>query len=72
MTYEDFIQIYTFLNESHLSIDFVHKLTDKYGSSSILKSFYLDKKNDMNYLDFLLHKYKGKYFGEIFPNISLI
>ena len=55
---------------SELSDSFVHRLTEEYGSESIAATYFID--NEVNSINYLLHKYKGHYFRNRYPQISYI
>jgi hypothetical protein len=53
-----------------ISTNFVKKMVNKYGAESIGEAFLIRERKNMNYLNYLLRKYKGHYFRKRYPNIS--
>ncbi len=58
-----------FITSDAISPNFVMKLINKYGDKSIASAFLLD--TDLKFTLFLLHKYKGHYYRNKYPEISL-
>jgi hypothetical protein len=57
-----------FIVSDAISPNFVMKLVNKYGDKSIASSFLIN--NDLSFTSFLLHKYKGHFFRNRYPEIS--
>ena len=59
-----------FVQSQSISHQFVEKLTKEYGAKSIAVSYFLGDFDDIDYIQFILRKYKGHGFRTIYPNIS--
>jgi len=59
-----------FITSDGISPAFVRTMVGRHGSQSINASFLMDGK--MNVIEYLLHKYKGQYFRNRYPEISFI
>jgi hypothetical protein len=61
-----------FIQSDAISPRFVKMIADEYGSESIAASFLIrDWQNDY-YLEYLLRRYKGHYFRNRYPAVSLV
>jgi hypothetical protein len=63
-----------FITSDAISPKFVKTIVDKYGTESIKDSFYINSEiipKDFG-IDYLLRKYKGQYFRNKYPEITLI
>ncbi|HPI19288.1 MAG TPA: hypothetical protein PKY56_02870 [Candidatus Kapabacteria bacterium] len=70
LTEEESQSIRNFIRSDIISPAFVKYFTKDYGVTSIQRSFFLNPEDDN--LDFLLHKFKGRFFKKRYPNIRLI
>lgn len=69
LTNDEETAIQEFIFSSSISPAFVHRLIDKYGTKSIASSFVIS--TDLNCTSFLLHKYKGHFYRNRYPSISI-
>lgn len=58
-----------FIESDSTSPEFVMKLVEEYGERSIAEVYLFNP--SLSCVDYLLHKYKGHYFRNRYPNISL-
>ncbi len=70
LTEDEHEAIRNFITSESISPNFVRKLVGQYGTKSINNSFLINP--EMRILDYLLHRYKGKYFRNKYPNLSLV
>ena len=70
LTYNESEAIRNFITSDAISPKFVRTMIDKYGFKSIKVSFLIN--SEMRIVDYLLHKYKGQYFRNKYPEITLI
>lgn len=61
-----------FIQSQSISHQFVEKLTKEYGAKSIAASYFLYDFEEIDYLQFILRKYKGNLDRKRYPNISFI
>ena len=61
--------IQEFIFSSSICPAFVHRLISAYGHKSIASSFGIN--TDINCIPFLLHKYKGHFYRNRYPSISI-
>jgi hypothetical protein len=59
-----------FIESPAISTNFVKKLVKKYGAQSIGKVYLILESKNMDYLNFILRKYKGHFFRKRYPTIS--
>lgn len=59
-----------FITSTAISPNFVRKMVKQHGVESINSSFLLNP--EMKILDYLLHRYKGEYFRNRYPAITLL
>jgi len=69
LTQDEKTTIQEFIFSSSISPAFVHRLISKYGHKSIASSFLINK--DLNCIPFLLYKYKGHFYRNRYPSISI-
>ena len=62
--------IKNFMTADAISPRFVRTMIDRYGDKSINCSLLID--SEMRITDYLLHRYKGQYFRNRYPEITLI
>ena len=55
---------------SQISVNFVQRLIRQYGSESIATTFFIE--NEESSINFLLHKYKGHFYRNRYPQLSYI
>jgi len=70
LTEDEFETIISCITADNVSPNFVRTMVNKYGDKSIYSCFNI--KPEMGNLDYLLHRYKGNYFRNIYPIITLI
>ncbi len=68
LTQDDYDVIFSFVEDQSISPDFVYKILAQFGSESVLKTYHLQKESELNYL---LHKYKGVFFRNIYPSFTV-
>jgi len=61
-----------FITSDAISPRFVRIVTEEYGSESIAAAFLIRDIQNEYYLDYLLRRYKGHYFRNRYPAISLV
>jgi hypothetical protein len=61
-----------FIYSDSISPKFVKRLGDEYGIESISSAFLIPENNDIGYLDYLLRRYKGHFYRNRYPLITLI
>lgn len=59
-----------FITSDAISLNFVRRMVEQHGAKSINSSFLINP--DTNILEYLLHRYKGEYFRNKYPNLTLI
>lgn len=64
--------IRAFIFSDSISPRFVRKLVQKYGDESIASVFLIRNDQHTHYLDYLLRRYKGHFFRNRYPSITLI
>lgn len=69
LTNDEKTAIQEFIFSSAISPAFVDRVIAGYGSKSIASSFVID--TDINCIPFLLHKYKGHFYRNRYPSISI-
>jgi len=69
LTNDEIIAIQELIFSSSISPAFVHRIIARYGHKSIASSFLIS--TDINCIEFLLHKYKGHFFRNRYPSISI-
>jgi hypothetical protein len=72
LTEDETEAIYALLNSDAISPDFVLRLVKEYGDESIAAAFLIDRRDDKTYLDYLLRRYKGHFYRNRYPQITLI
>lgn len=72
LTEDETEAIYALMNSDAISPDFVRRLVKKYGDESISSAFLIDSRGDKSYLDYLLRRYKGHFYRNRYPQITLI
>lgn len=70
LTEDELEAIRNFITSDSISPNFVRSVVSQYGAKSINNSFLINQ--EMNILQYLLHRYKGKYFRNIYPNLSMV
>lgn len=70
LTHDECEAIRDFIISEAISPRFVRTMIDRYGAKSINSSFLIN--SEMKVTDYLLHKYKGQYFRNRYPEITLI
>ena len=70
LTEEEFESIRGFIESEAISPDFVKKLTKKYGAESVSGAFLLRDIESIDYLNYILRKYKSNHFRKRYPNLS--
>lgn len=70
LTDEDIEFIHALIEENSISPDFVYKILSKeHGKKSVLKAYHLKNEKD---IDYLIRKYRGIYFKNRYPSLTLI
>jgi hypothetical protein len=64
--------IYSLITSDTISPAFVQRLVEDYGHESIAATFLIHDLNDKTYLQYLLRRYKGHFFRNRYPQISLV
>jgi len=62
--------IRNFIESESISVNFVKKVVERYGSQSILETFLIMDRDDIDYLAYILRCYKGDYYRNRYPNLS--
>ncbi len=62
--------IRNFIESESISVNFVKKLVERYGGKSILETFLIRDRDDIDYLAYILRCYKGEYYRNRYPNLS--
>ena len=55
-----------------ISPQFVRKLVQEYGEESIASAFLIPQDCDKHYLEYLLRRYKGHFYRDRYPSITLV
>jgi hypothetical protein len=71
LTEEEIESIRGFIESEAISPEFVEKLAKKYGAESVAETFLLRDIDNIDYLKYILRKYKGHHFRKRYPNLSL-
>jgi Protein of unknown function (DUF3843) len=61
-----------FLYADAISPQFVRKLVQDYGDASIAAAFLIPQDCDTYYLEYLLRRYKGHFYRQRYPSLSII
>jgi hypothetical protein len=69
LTNDEKTAIQEFIFSSAISPTFVDRVIAEYGHKSIASSFFIN--TDINCIPFLLHKYKGHFYRNRYPSISI-
>jgi hypothetical protein len=64
--------IRSFIWSDLVSLKFVRRLTQEYGSESIEAAFLIRGDHDESHVDYLLRRYKGAYYRKRYPRIALV
>ena len=64
--------IYGLMTSDAISPAFVGRLIEEYGDESIAAAFLIHDRNDKTYLQYLLRRYKGHFFRNRYPQITLV
>jgi hypothetical protein len=72
LTEDETEAIYSLMNSDVISPDFVQRLVKQYGHESIAAAFLIDREKHKTYLDYLLRRYKGHFYRNRYPQITLI
>ena len=64
--------IQSFITSDSVSPAFVRRLIQEYGTQSIEAAFLLQNDHDEYHIDYLLRRYKGHYYRNRYPNLTLI
>jgi len=68
LTDEDIDYMHALIEDNSLSPSFVRKIMAKYGNRSVMKAYHVDTEEC---LDFLLRKYKGAFYQERYPSLTV-
>lgn len=68
MTKDEVGYVISLIEDSSISPAFVTKLIELYGTESIMRAYHIEKPEDIEYL---LHKYKGHFYRERYPTLTL-
>ena len=69
---DDADSIRSFMSSDSISPKFVKKLVQKYGDESIASAFLVRSDHHTPYLDYLLRRYKGHFYRNRYPSITLV
>lgn len=69
LTDDDMDFIHALIEDASISPIFVQKILLQNGKKSVLKAYHLKYEND---IDYLIRKYKGMYFKNRYPSLTLI
>ena len=69
LTEEDMEFICSLIEDTSISPAFIDKLFSLYGKKTVLKVYHLKEESDV---DYLIHKYKGYYFRNRYPTLTLV
>jgi hypothetical protein len=72
LTEDETEAIRALIDSDAISPDFVRRLVKQYGDQSIASAFLIDSRDDKTYLDYLLRRYKGHFYRNRYPQISLV
>jgi len=72
LTEDETEAIYGLMNSDAISPDFVWRLVEQHGHESIAAAFLIDSGKHKTYLDYLLRRYKGHFYRNRYPQITLI
>jgi hypothetical protein len=64
--------ILSFIKSDSISPKFVRRLIQEYGSESIESAFFIRGQHNESPIDYLLRRYKGHYYRNRYPQITLI
>ena len=70
LTEDEFDAIRGFIEADAISINFVNKLVEQYGAESILEAYLLRTDDAVDFLNFILRRYKGHYYRNRYPSLS--
>lgn len=70
LTEDEKEMIEDFIRSDAISPSFVRKMVEKYGDESIASAFLIKNNQDIYFLDYLLHRYKGHFYRNRYPSIS--
>jgi len=69
---DDADSIRSFIFSDSISPNYVKKLVQKYGDESIASAFLIHSDHYTPYLDYLLRRYKGHFYRNRYPSITLV
>jgi hypothetical protein len=69
---DEFEMIRELLCSDTISPQFVRKLVQEYGEESIASAFLIPQDCDKSYLEYLLRRYKGHFYRNRYPSITLV
>ena len=72
LTEDETEAIYALMNSDAISPDFVRRLVKQHGHESIAAAFLIDSGKHKTYLEYLLRRYKGHFYRNRYPQITLI
>ena len=72
LTEDETEAIYALMNSDAISPGFVRRLVKQYGDESIASVFLIDSGDDKTYLDYLLRRYKGHFYRNRYPQVTLV
>ena len=61
-----------FIYSDAISPQFVRKLVQEYGDESIASAFLIPQGDDKRYLDYVLRRYKGHFYRNRYPCLSIV
>jgi hypothetical protein len=72
LTEDEADAIHSLMLSDAISPDFVRRLIGKYGDESIASTFLLKNTDNKTYLDYLLRRYKGHFYRNRYPQVTLV
>lgn len=72
LTEDETEAIYSLMDSDAISPDFVRRLVKQHGDESIALAFLIDIGKNKTYLDYLLRRYKGHFYRNRYPQVTLI
>jgi uncharacterized phage-like protein YoqJ len=64
--------IHSLMTLDTISPNFVQRLVEEYGPESIASTFLIYDRDDKTYLNYLLRRYKGHFYRNRYPHVTLV
>jgi hypothetical protein len=72
LTEDESMALEMFIKSEEISPQFVQRVVREYGAEAIGTAFFIQDRQDSVYLDYLLRRYKGHFYRNRYPSVTLI